>query len=209
MTVSENRPHDRQEAALHKKGHKFIAGVDEAGRGAWAGPLVAGAVILPVDFPIKHVRDSKTLTARQREKRFVHIARGCLAWAVGVVEAETVDRVGLTAANRAAMLLALRRLHQQPTAILLDAVRLRYDGKPTKAIIDGDAKVLSIAAASIVAKVVRDALMDDLDRQYPNFGFRRHRGYGTLKHRRALRTHGPSPVHRRSFRPVGQLPGKR
>ena len=182
-----------------------IAGLDEAGKGAWAGPLVAGAVILPVGFRALTVNDSKVLTAKQRERLFVHITRHATAWAVGVVHSSYIDRHGIAAANKKALIDALKKLHVRPDAILVDAVRIKYGKKPVKAIIDGDAKVLSIAAASIVAKVVRDSLMDTERFLWPQYDFPQHKGYGTAAHQRALATHGPSAIHRRTFRPIKDL----
>jgi len=199
------RPHAREELALRKQGHNYIAGVDEAGRGSWAGPLVAAAVILPPDFAARQVNDSKKMTEQQREKMFVHVTRNALSWAVCVVPPEFIDQRGMTAANKKALVGALQKLHIRPQAILVDAVKIKYGKKPVKAIIGGDGRVLSIAAASIVAKVVRDVLMGGIHRQYPQYDFHIHKGYGTPRHVKLLELHGPSPVHRRSFKPVKEI----
>lgn len=204
-SMARSKPHTREETALRKQGYQLIAGADEAGKGSWAGPLVAAAVILPLDFAPRLVNDSKVLTPKMRERMFVHITRHCLSWAVGVVPPQYIDRRGIVAANKKALLDALKRLHVRPQAVLVDAVKLRYGKKPVKAIIDGDAKVLSIAAASIVAKVVRDELMRGEHRLYPDYEFPVHKGYGTVRHLALLKQHGPSPIHRRSFRPVAAL----
>lgn len=203
--MARSKPHIREESALWKQGHRHVAGADEAGKGSWAGPLVAAAVILPADFKPRRVNDSKQLTERQRQLMFVHIARTALSWAVGVVSSQEIDRRGIVAANKKALLTALKKLHLRPQAILVDAVKLKVGKKPVKAIIGGDAKVLSIAAASIVAKVVRDALMVGQHRLFPQYEFHRHKGYGTPRHQRLLKRYGPSPIHRRSFRPVKAL----
>lgn len=201
-----SKPHTREETALRKRGLSRIAGADEAGKGAWAGPLVAAAVILSEDFEPKTINDSKVLTSRQRERLFVHIVHHAVSWAVAVVPPSFIDRRGIKAANVKALTDALKRLHVRPDAALIDAVKITYGKKPVKAIIDGDAKVLSIAAASIVAKVVRDALMDGEHRRWPVYGFREHKGYGTAAHLTALKKHGVTPIHRRSFRPMKAMP---
>ena len=200
--VKKRKPHTKEEALLRRQGMTLIAGVDEVGRGAWAGPLVAGAVILTEKFAAKNINDSKVLTPKQREKMFVHIVHHAVSWAVAVVPAGYVDSHGLSAANKKALVDAVKNLHRKPEAVLSDAVKFSYGKKPVKAIIDGDAKVLSIAAASIVAKVVRDSLMQGQHRLWPHYGFHEHKGYGTEAHRSALKKHGPSPIHRRSFRPL-------
>ncbi len=186
-------------------GLRLVAGADEAGRGSWAGPIVAAAVILPIGFEPKKVRDSKTLSPKQREQMFVHITRQAVAWAVGVVSSEDIDAHGISPANKRAIVTALEKLHLQPDAVLIDAVKLEYAGKPVKAVIDGDAKILSIAAASIVAKVVRDTLMLGEHRLYPQYNFLAHKGYGTKEHETAIKKHGLSPIHRRSFQPMKSL----
>lgn len=203
--MPKSKPHTREEHALRRRGHRLIAGADEAGKGSWAGPLVAAAVILPEDFAPRIVNDSKQLTRRQRELMFVHVTRHAVSWAVGVVSPQEIDRKGIVAANHKALLTALKRLHIRPQAVLVDAVKLKYGKKPVKAIIGGDARVLSIAAASIVAKVVRDALMSGQHRLYPQYAFDAHQGYGTSRHHALLKQHGPSPIHRRSFKPVKAL----
>ena len=207
--MSKTKPHKKEETALRQRGFQYIAGADEAGKGPWAGPIVAAAVILPFDFEPRHVNDSKQLTERQRQLMFVHVARTALSWAVGVVSSQEIDRRGIVAANKKALLTALKKLHLRPQAILVDAVKLKIGKKPVKAIIGGDAKVLSIAAASIVAKVVRDALMVGQHRLFPQYEFHRHKGYGTPRHQRLLKRYGPSPIHRRSFQPVRALINRR
>lgn len=203
--MSKTKPTLKEEKILWKNGHRHIAGADEAGKGSWAGPIVAAAVILPAGFAPKIVNDSKQLSQTQREKMFVHVTRNAVSWAVGIVSAQEIDRKGIVAANKKALLTALKKLHVRPDAILIDAVKLKYGKKPVTAIIKGDAKVLSIAAASIVAKVVRDALMVGQHRLYPQYDFHIHKGYGTKQHEQLLRKHGVSAIHRKSFRPVKAL----
>lgn len=203
--MAKSKPHSREERAFRQAGHVHIAGADEAGKGSWAGPIVAAAVILPANFDQKSINDSKQLSQLQREKMFVYITRYAISWAVGVVSAQEIDQKGIVAANKKALLTALKKLHVRPEAILVDAVKLKLGKKPVKAVIHGDAKIVSIAAASIVAKVVRDALMVGQHRLYPEYAFHIHKGYGTAAHHKLLKQHGPSAIHRKSFRPVAAL----
>lgn len=206
--MPKSKPHRRLEHQFHAAGKKLVAGVDEAGKGAWAGPLVAGAVILDDAFESKLVNDSKQLTAKQRELMFVHITHHALSWAVAVIPPAEIDRDGISAANRQALESAVRKLHIAPQAVLIDAVNMKIGKLPVKSVIHGDAISLSIAAASIVAKVVRDSLMDGEHRLYPQYNFAAHKGYGTAAHEQALKKHGPSPIHRQSFAPL-KNPGKK
>ena len=190
-------------------GHTLIAGVDEAGRGPLAGPVSAAAVILPPRLTgqeewLKSIDDSKRLTAARREAAAAVIRQRALSWAVAQVEPADIDRAGIGPAVRNAMLAAVADLAPPPDALLLDWVPLRHCPLPCRTIVKGDAKSLSIAAASILAKVTRDALMRDADRRYPGYGFARHKGYATAEHRRCLAEKGPTPLHRRSFRPLRQ-----
>ncbi len=205
--MPKTKPHWKEERALWAAGHRHIAGVDEAGKGAWAGPLVAAAVILPNDFDPLTVNDSKLLTPDQRERLFVHITQNAVSWAVSVIPAKYIDQYGIVPANKKALLDAIKKLHVKPHAVLVDAVKIKHGKKPVKAIIDGDAQVLSIAAASIVAKVVRDTLMTGEHRLHPLYEFNIHKGYGTPRHQALLNQHGPSPIHRHSFRPIRALGG--
>ncbi|MFH0829312.1 MAG: ribonuclease HII [Candidatus Kerfeldbacteria bacterium] len=198
-------PHTREEKALRKAGHVTIAGCDEVGRGAWAGPVVAAAVVLPERFSVKGVRDSKQLSPAARERLFVRITKNALSWAVGVVSHDTIDRIGIQKANTKAIEQSLKKLHVEPDAVLIDAVKVKFGKKTVKAIIKGDVKVLSIAAASIVAKVVRDTLMKGFDREHPGYGFWKHVGYGTADHRKKLKKLGLSKIHRRSFVPMKHM----
>lgn len=203
--MAKTQPTLKEEKALWKQGLHHVAGADEAGKGSWAGPIVAAAVILPSTFAPKQVNDSKQLTEKQRQQMFVHVTRNAISWAVGVVSPQEIDRKGIVAANKKALLTALKKLHVRPDAIVVDAVKLKFGKKSVKAIIHGDAKVLSIAAASIVAKVVRDALMVGQHRLFPQYEFHVHKGYGTKKHEAALKKFGVSAIHRRSFAPMKQL----
>jgi ribonuclease HII len=196
-----------EELKLWAAGHRRIAGVDEVGRGSWAGPVVAAAVVLPapvLEHPelLEGVDDSKALTARERERLAARVLELAESWAIGAVPAHVIDTHGIAPATRLAMQVALLRLSQPADALLIDAVRLEGWPCPQLALIKGDARCLSIAAASVVAKVARDRLMAELGRQSPAYGFEQHKGYGTPTHERALRAHGPSPQHRRSFRPL-------
>ena len=197
-----------RERALSALGYRAIGGVDEAGRGAWAGPLVAAAVILPdlagIDeaallAQLAGVRDSKTLDHARRERLLTAIESVARAIGVGWVEAEELDRIGLGAANRVAWERAVAALPLPPDYLLLDAFRLPSSALPQDPIVRGDRDCLSIAAASIVAKVTRDRALAALDAQFPPYGFGRHKGYGTAAHQAALCLHGPCPEHRHSF----------
>ncbi len=193
-------------------GYRHIAGVDEAGRGPMAGPVVAAAVILDPQYSAQwwsELRDSKTLTARRRG-RLAQRLHDAVALGIGLASHEEIDGLGLLEATRQAMLRALTALPCSPDLVLVDAVSLPEEVGAQRAIIHGDALSVSIAAASIVAKVERDRLMDEYDKTYPLYGFGHHRGYCTADHFRALAQHGPCPIHRRSFAPVRDyLDGKR
>ncbi len=197
-------------AVCEKHGHTLIAGLDEAGRGALAGPVVAGAVILPLDNPekltlLQEVNDSKQLTARQREAFYDLITAHTLAWGVGAVDATEIDAMGIVPATRQAMGLALANLAVTPAYLLIDGrLNLKAVHLPQQAIVRGDSLSLSIAAASIIAKVTRDRLMVALGEHYPLYGLARHKGYGTAVHLAALIQHGPTPIHRHSFAPIRQ-----
>jgi ribonuclease HII len=199
-----------EELALRAAGHQRIAGVDEVGRGCWAGPVVAAAVVLSagaLEQPhlLEGVDDSKALSARARERLFGRIVALADGWGLGAVPAHIIDTHGILAATKLAMQIALLQLPRPPDALLIDAVRLEGWPCPQQALIKGDARSLSIAAASIIAKVTRDRLMASLDQHQPGYGFAQHKGYGTATHYRALRAHGPSPQHRRSFRPLADF----
>lgn len=193
----------------------LIAGTDEAGRGALAGPVVAAAVILPLDQPQKlqklaDVNDSKQLSARQREELFGVIMENVLSYGVGEVPAQTIDQIGILPATYQAMHIAIAQLCPSPTGLLLDGnLRLPSYHLPQQPIIRGDSHSLTIAAASILAKVSRDLLMVQLHEQYPQYGFAQHKGYGTRQHKAALQRYGATPYHRHTFAPINQTPTKR
>jgi len=184
-------------------GYRMIAGVDEVGRGALAGPVVAAAVILDPTAPLpEHLDDSKKLSAAQRERITEELKRTALGYGIGLVAAEEIDRTNILIATRRAMCDALRELKPPADFLLIDALQLKDIALPQRAIIHGDSISASIAAASIIAKTFRDALMRDFDQLYPHYGFAAHVGYGTRAHLAALRTHGACSLHRRSFRGV-------
>ncbi|NLS76494.1 MAG: ribonuclease HII [Chloroflexi bacterium] len=195
------------ELTLFGQGYRLIAGLDEVGRGSWAGPVMAAAVALPLERQglledLAGVRDSKQLAPRQRERLLPLIRRAALAIGIGSVPAAEIDRIGIVPATRQAMALALADLSLQPDYLLIDALRLPAIRLPQYALPKGDAKCLCIAAASIVAKVARDQLMVAEEARYPGYGFAAHKGYGTAQHRAALAQLGPCPIHRLSFAPL-------
>jgi ribonuclease HII len=192
----------RYERALYQQGIEHIAGVDEAGRGCLAGPVVAAAVILPHDWDVLETNDSKQLSASKRETLFTIIQARALSWGTGIIAPDIIDRVNILQATYLAMEQAIAVLSITPHYVLLDAVMLPRVPIPQQGIIKGDSLSISIAAASIVAKVTRDRLMQEYDRQYPVYGFARHKGYGTKQHLRAIATYGPCPLHRKTFRGV-------
>lgn len=196
-----------EETAFLACGYRRIAGVDEAGRGAWAGPVYAAAVVLPLERPdlarlLADVRDSKQLSPLLREAAYARIRGVALAVGVGWAEAAEIDALGILPATWLAMARAVGQLAVTVDALLLDYVRLPDIPLPQRALPRADARCLSVAAASIIAKVERDRRMAELDREYPGYGFACHKGYGTPQHRQALRRLGPSPIHRRTWRPV-------
>jgi len=190
------------EKKYYGRGRLLVAGVDEAGRGPLAGPVVAGAVILPPNCRLAGLDDSKKLSAEQREELYIRIKEQAVAVSHAVVGVEDIDRINIYQATVKGMYAAVAALTPAPEAVLVDAVPLRLLPVPHEAIINGDALRASIAAASIVAKVERDRIMAALDREYPEYGFARHKGYATPEHLAALRRCGPCAVHRRSFAPV-------
>lgn len=192
------------EEVLRDRGFRTIAGVDEAGRGALAGPLVAAAVVLPEGWVPEGLRDSKLLSAKQRDRLFDEIHEGALAVGVKRIRPERIDRIGLQTANIRALQVALRKLDANPDYVLVDGLfklRLRT---PSLRVIKGDCVSTSVAAASIVAKVTRDRMMKRLARKHRGYGFEQNKGYGAPEHMAALDQLGPSPVHRRCFAPVAQ-----
>jgi ribonuclease HII len=199
------RPDHREETALLGQGYSLIAGMDEAGRGPVAGPVVAGLIILPKNLSgpwVKDIRDSKVMTRLQREDVFAHLQGEALGFQSGAASALEIDELGIVPATRLAMTRALNSLALLPQYLLLDAFPLPGVDIPQSAIIKGDATCLSIAAASVVAKVTRDRMMVELDTQFPGYGFAKHKGYGTGEHIRRLEELGPCPIHRFSFEPI-------
>lgn len=202
------RPTFVEEQRLWQQGYRSVVGIDEVGRGPLAGPVVAAAVLLPreCDAPwLLQVRDSKKLRSRKREFLSECIRGTATAIGIGMVSAQGIDEKGIIAATRLAMRYAVEQLPQSPDFLLIDAISLPDIDIPQQSIIRGDNLALSIAAASIVAKVARDKLMIDLDSIYPGYGFARNKGYATREHLSNLRRLGPSPVHRQTFRPVREL----
>ncbi len=194
---------NRHERAARAQGATTIAGVDEVGRGALFGPVVAAAVILPPDTRIRGLRDSKQLVREERERLAAIVRKKAIAIAIEEVCVEVIDRVNIYQATRIAMTAAVAALSPPPDHLLIDAMRLDHPCAQTS-IIYGDALSISIAAASVVAKVHRDNLMRQLDREYPQYGLASHKGYSTPEHLAALREHGPCVLHRHSFQPVAQ-----
>jgi ribonuclease HII len=214
----EFRDFERQNYA---RGFQFIAGIDEAGRGPLAGPVVAAAVILPRGFRHREIKDSKLLSAQQRETLAPVIRQESVCWGVGVVEVDEIDRINILQASLLAMVKALAALSSKPDCVLIDGnqpipgplfLREKFAGGNSlyqKTIIKGDQLCRSIAAASILAKVARDNIMVELDKRFPEYGFASHKGYCCAAHFEALRRYGPSPIHRQSFGPVRDALGQR
>lgn len=192
------------EQRLRAAGYRSIAGVDEVGRGALAGPLVAAAVILDLDRIPQGIDDSKKLSPAQRQHLAQQIRRSALALSMAVIEPHQIDQLNVGRATRLAMRLAVQQLTITPDYLLIDALRLPELAIPQQGVIHGDALSVSIAAASIIAKVTRDDIMREYDQIYPGYGFARHVGYGTREHRQALLRLGPSAIHRLSFRGVAR-----
>ncbi len=200
----------QEERALAAQGYGAVAGIDEAGRGAWAGPLIAAAVVLATPLTasaerLEGLRDSKQLSASQREAYVPAIQSAARAIGVGVMEASEVDSLGLAEAGRRAMTAAVEALALPADFLLIDAFRLPALNLPQRSIVYGDCLILSIAAASVIAKVTRDRLMHELDALEPRYGFARHKGYGTREHQDALHRFGPCPQHRASYAPLRAL----
>jgi ribonuclease HII len=201
-------PNLDEEDKLKSQGYELIAGIDEVGRGALAGPVVASAVILPHQANLPWfglVRDSKELNSRKRESLFELISKEAIAVGIGIVPPQVIDSINILKATRLAMLQAVEKLPIQPNFILIDRVTLSQCPIPQRGITRGDKLCLSIACASIVAKVARDRMMEEFDRTYPGYGFAQHKGYGTGKHLSSLRKLGPSPIHRLYFAPVRNI----
>jgi ribonuclease HII len=190
------------EKAAHQRGYRYVAGIDEAGRGPLAGPVVSAAVILPPDFDLPGLTDSKKLSARQREILYPLIRKQAVAVGVGLVSADGIDRYNILQATLQSMQQAVFRLNCSADYLLVDGISLIPTSIPQQTLKKGDLRSLSISAASIVAKVVRDRIMLAYDKQYPEYGFVRHKGYGSVEHMKAIAQCGPSPLHRKTFRGV-------
>lgn len=196
------------ERAAHGRGYRYVAGLDEVGRGALAGPVVAAAVILDLSKPLPEgLNDSKQLTLKARERIAAEVCESSIAFSIGAIEAAEIDCINILQATKRAMLNALAALHPSADYLLIDALELSDVGVPQQAIIGGDAVSASIAAASVIAKVYRDNLMREHDHAHPGYGFAQHVGYGTRTHIAALNAQGACPLHRRSFRPVALVAG--
>ncbi len=193
------------EQAAYSSGYTRVAGIDEAGRGPLAGPVVAAAVVMPVGLAIPGVRDSKDIPEPERERLAELIRSHAIAYGIGVVDEKTIDEVNIYQATILAMKLALDKIDPPADYLLIDAVFIPHIPIPQKAIIKGDCRSHTIAAASILAKTERDRIMRRLDERYPQYNFGRHKGYATKEHIALLRRHGPCPAHRRSFRPVADI----
>ena len=205
MRNNHQRPSFAEEEVLAAQGYRYIAGIDEVGCGALAGPVVAAAVILlfPMEAPwLEQVNDSKKLTPVRRQALYPKIGETAITVGIGITSHDFIETNGLTAARRLAMSRAIDQLSPPAEFLLIDQMHLPQVPLPQKGIIKGDGRCLSIACASIMAKVTRDRMMVELDRTYPGYGLARHKGYGTNEHLSRLRHLGPCPVHRRSFRPV-------
>lgn len=195
------------EQELRAGGACLIAGVDEAGVGPMAGPVVAGAVILPTDYRLPELDDSKKLTALKRDILATAIKKDAISWSVAIVEVEEIDQLNIYHASLLAMSRAVNSLAVTPDHLLVDARTIPNCGIPQRALIHGDALSASIAAASIIAKTTRDRIMIELDSRYPGYGLAIHKGYATASHLRAIQDHGVLSIHRRSFRPVREALG--
>ena len=201
-------PNLDEEDKLKSQGYELIAGIDEVGRGALAGPVVASAVILPHPTKLpwfELVRDSKELNSRKRESLFDLITKEAVAVGTGIVPSQVIDSVNILKATKLAMMQAVEKLPKQPSFLLIDRITLTQCPIPQRGITRGDKSCLSIACASIIAKVTRDRIMEEFDRIYPGYEFARHKGYGTGKHISCLQKLGPSPIHRLYFAPVRNI----
>lgn len=192
------------EQSLYSQGFKAIAGIDEVGRGPLAGPVVAAAVILPTEEEILGLNDSKQLSEKKRNQLYDEICKKALAIGIGVVDSQRIDEINIYQASKEAMKQAIAQLELQPDYLLIDAMSLELP-IAQQGIIKGDAKSASIAAASIIAKVYRDRLMQEYDQQYPGYGFAKNAGYGTKEHLTGLQTQGITPIHRLTFAPIKDM----
>jgi ribonuclease HII len=196
------------ERSAREAGYTCIAGLDEAGRGPLAGPVVAAAVVLPVGLLIPGLTDSKQVSERERDRLFDVVREQAICYGIGIADERTIEDVNIYQATIVAMEQSLDALHPQPDYLLLDAITLPRVPIPQKPLIKGDYRSHSIAAASILAKVTRDRVMLELHERYPQYNFKKHKGYGTREHLEALRKHGPCDAHRKTFNPVARMLGR-
>lgn len=202
---SQNNSFENHEEQCVNQGYGNIAGIDEAGRGPLAGPVVASCVILPREFSVDGIRDSKKLTPKKREYLYEEIKSYAIDWAVGIVDSKTIDRINIRNASFEAMKIALYGMKVKPDFLLVDGFRIPGIDTAQKGIVHGDATVLSIASASIIAKVTRDRIMLEYDNVHPEYGFAKHKGYGTQLHLSRIREHGVSRIHRMTFSRVREF----
>lgn len=195
------------EYQAYQEGYTYIAGIDEVGRGPLAGPVVAAAVVLPRDFCLPGVNDSKALSEKKRQSLAGQIKKSALSWAIGIISPACIDRDNILNATREAMRLAIKALRPLPDFLLIDAVKIPDIDINQLPIIKGDALSISIACASIIAKVERDEIMKAYDLLYPHYGLARHKGYATREHLLAIEEYGPCPIHRSSFEPIKSIRG--
>lgn len=189
-----------EEEIYNKEDVKYICGIDEAGRGPLAGPVVVASVIMPKDSMIEGVNDSKKVSEKKREKLYEEITNTAIAWGVGIIDQREIDEINILNATKKGLTNSLKELEIKPDLILVDALtNIDTLGIPYRSIIKGDAKSYSIAAASIIAKVTRDRIMRQWDELYPEYGFEKHKGYGTKMHIDAIKEYGPCPLHRKNF----------
>ena len=190
----------KMDKEFYDKGIKYIAGIDEAGRGPLAGPVVVASVILPQDSMIEGINDSKKLSEAKREKLYEIITKEAISYGVGIIYQDEIDQINILQATKKGLTESIKQMSIKPNIIMVDALSgIDTLGIPYKSIIKGDAKCYSIAAASIIAKVTRDRIMREWDKIYPEYGFGSHKGYGTAKHIAAIKEFGPCPIHRRTF----------
>ena len=195
------------ERKLYEQGYELICGCDEAGRGPLVGPVVAGAVILPKNYHLEGLTDSKKLSEKKREIYFEQIKEDAIAYGIGIVDAKTIDEINIYEASRLAMKKAMENMKVKPEYVLTDAMPINDYSVPVEAIIHGDGLSITIAAASVLAKVTRDHIMYELDQKYPQYEFKKHKGYPTKRHLELLRLYGPTEDYRFTYRPVHDLIG--
>ena len=195
----------KYEKELYQMGYKFICGTDEAGRGPLVGPVVAAAVILPMNYHLEGLTDSKKLSEKKREAFYPIIQRDAVAYGIGIVDAKTIDEINIYEASRLAMQKAILDMKQKPDYVLTDAMPFPDYSIPVKPIVHGDALSLSIAAASVLAKVTRDHILYELDQKYPQYEFKNHKGYPTKRHLELLKKFGPMEEYRFTYKPVRDL----